>query len=363
MVIAQVIGDLSIGGAERLFVNLCNALEADRTIVILVGDAAAAPNLRNQLRPNVDVHTIRVRQRTWPRDVWRLARFLRRAECDVVHTHMFWSNLYGTMAARLAGVPAIVTSEHGRNEWKRKWHKWLEVHVISRFASARLCVSQDILQRRRDSDGIPERLLQLVPNGTVVPRGSMRERQGNVIGSVGRLVTAKDFPTLIRAVGILARRGADVRLEIVGEGPERAEIERVISSEGVGSRVILAGSQDNVNDWLDRWIMFVSSSIREGQPVALLEAMACGLPSVATAVGGVPDTLADGCEGIVVAAGNPEALADGIQRLLNNDGLRKTYGAAARDRVIRDFSIESLASNCRRVYAAALSPRPAGAGA
>jgi glycosyltransferase involved in cell wall biosynthesis len=359
MVIAQVIGDLNIGGAERLFVNLCNTLETDKTIVVLIGDSVDAPNLRSDLNPDIEIYRIRVRQRSWIQDVWKLSRLFRRLGCDVVHTHMFWPNLFGTMAARLAGVPAVITSEHGGNDWKKKRHKWFEVHVISRFADARLCVSQDILRRRRDVDGVPAGLLKLVPNGTVVPSPRQEARQGNIIGSVGRLVGAKDFPTMIRALGILARNGSDVRLEIVGEGVERDRMQRVIADEGVGSRVSLVGSQNNVSDWLDRWIMFVSSSVQEGQPLALLEAMACGLPCVVTSVGGVPDTLADGQEGIVVPPGNPELLAEGIQKLLDDTELRNKYGKAARDRVLRDFSIDSLVATCRQVYADALGATPA----
>jgi glycosyltransferase involved in cell wall biosynthesis len=354
MVIAQVIGDLTIGGAERLFVNLSNTLETDKTIVVLIGDPVDAPNLRSDLNPDVEVYRMRVRQRSWLRDVWKLSRLFRRVGCDVVHTHMFWSNLFGTMAARLAGVPAVITSEHGRNEWKKKRHKWFEVKIISRFADARLCVSQDILRRRRDIDGVPAALLKLVPNGTIVPSPREEERPGNIIGSVGRLVAAKDFPTMVRAFGILARNGSDARLEIVGEGVERELIESVIAEEAVGSRVSLVGSQNNVSDWLGRWIMFVSSSVQEGQPLALLEAMACGLPGVVTSVGGVPDTLADGHEGIVVPPGNPELLADGIQRLLDDAELRRNYGKAARNRVLRDFSIDSLATTCLQIYASAL---------
>jgi glycosyltransferase involved in cell wall biosynthesis len=361
MVVAQIIGNLSIGGAERLFVNLCNALDTDKTIVVLVGDPDANPNLREGLHKDIDVHTVRIRQRSWITDVWKLSRLLSEAGCDVVHTHMFWSNLYGTLAARLAGTSGIVTSEHGRNEWKRKWHKWLEANVISRFASARLCVSQDILQRRRDTDGVPEHLLKLVPNGTVVLPLVEDKRQERTIGSVGRLVDAKDFPSLIRAVAILASRGIDIQLEIVGEGAERAVIEETIRHAGVASHVTLAGSQTNVGEWLARWSMFVSSSIREGQPVALLEAMAASLPCVVTGVGGVPDTLADGVEGIVVPPENPEALADGIERLLDSAELRSAYGRAARERVIRDFSIDSLASTCREIYASAMQSKEQGA--
>jgi len=355
LVVAQVIGELRIGGAERLFVDLCNALDADKTIVVLIGDSDLQPNLRSELRRDIEVHNVRVRRLTWAKDVWMLSRLFRDLGCDVVHTHMFWPNVYGSLAARLAGVSAIVTSEHGRNEWKRRWHRWIEVKVISRYADVRLCVSQDILRMRKDVDGVPEDMLRIVPNGTVVPSPQPRTaRQEAVIGSVGRLVSAKDYPMMICAIAILVSRGVDVNLEIVGEGEEREVIEATIRKEGVESNVTLVGSQANVSDWLARWRVFVSSSVREGQPVALLEAMAAGLPCAVTAAGGVPDTLTDGVEGIVVPPGDPEALADGIQQILDDAELGEIYGRAARERVIQDFSIESLASRCRRIYASIL---------
>lgn len=360
MVIAQVISNLSIGGAERLFVNLCNALQGDRVVVVLLGDADIQPNLEVALRDDIEVRRLRLRKRAWYRDVKALARLLRETGCDVVHTHMFWANLYGALAARRAGVP-LVTSEHGRNEWKNAWHRWLEVKVISRVARLRLCVSQDILARRHEVDGVPARLLRLVPNGTVIPPEVDAETRGTVVGSVGRLVDAKDYPTLIRAVAILAGRGADIELEIVGDGPERHNIEEAIARQGVESRVRLAGMRTDVPEWLARWAVFASSSTREGQPVALLEAMASGLPSVVTAVGGVPDTLEDGVEGFVVPPSNPQALADGLQRLLGNRELRTTMGQAARERVIRDFSIQSLAHTCKQAYAEVSRPAAAGA--
>ena len=358
LVVAQVIGELRIGGAERLFVDLCNALDVDKTIVVLIGDLDLQPNLRSELRRDIEVHCVRVRRRSWVKDVWTLSRLFRDMDCDVVHTHMFWPNLYGSLAARLAGVSAIITSEHGRNEWKRRWHKWVEVNVISRYADVRLCVSQDILRMRRDVDGVPGDILRTVPNGTVVPSLQRQsEKQGTVIGSVGRLVSAKDYPMMIRAVSILVSRGVDVHLEIVGDGEEREAIESTIRNEGVESIVTLAGSQANVGEWLARWRIFTSSSVREGQPVALLEAMAAGLPCVVTAAGGVPDTLTDGVEGIVVPPGEPEALAAGIQQLLNNPELSGAYGRAARERVIRDFSIESHASTCRQIYTSVLQSK------
>jgi glycosyltransferase involved in cell wall biosynthesis len=247
MVIAQVIGDLRIGGAERLFVDLVNSLEAESAFVVLLNASEVSLDLSDALSTSITVLRAPVRRRTFYVDVPKLAMLLRRLQCDIVHTHTFWSNLYGSAAAALAGVPVIVTSEHGRNEWKRPWHKWAESSVISRFADRRLCVSKDILARRRDIDGVPAQKLVLMPNGTRVPEMSEeRHLDRMIIGSVGRLVPEKDFPTLVAAVSGLRKAGHDCYLEIVGEGSARGEIEAAICAEGLSDRVSLVGSQTDV---------------------------------------------------------------------------------------------------------------------
>jgi glycosyltransferase involved in cell wall biosynthesis len=353
--IAQVIDDLRVGGAERLFVDLVNALPEDEKFVILLNENEVIPNLEASLRPEIDVYKIRIRKRTLYLDIVRFARLLRKLKCDVVHSHTFWANFYGSVAARMAHVPVIVTSEHGRNEWKRGWHKWIESEVISRCAQHRLCVSQDILERRRDVDGIPGERLMLVPNGTVVPgMDDHREPDGIVIGSVGRLVVAKDYPSLVRALGLLRKRGIECRLEIVGAGPEESSIIDEVNRLSLNRYVTLAGFQQNVGDWLSSWTIFAVSSINEGQPVALLEAMARGLPCVVTSVGGIPDTLENEKEGLIVSPRDPEALAGALHRLIENPKLRRQLGSSARDRVCRDFSIDALASGCCDIYRSAL---------
>ena len=145
MIIAQIIGDLRIGGAERLFVDLANGLSGNQVYVVLLNNEyLVKPNLARKLNPTIRVIASPVRQRSFFIDLPRLAGLLRRLKCDVVHTHMFWASLYGSIAAKMAGVPVTVTSEHGRNEWKRSQHKWLETKVITPLSTMRLCVSPSV---------------------------------------------------------------------------------------------------------------------------------------------------------------------------------------------------------------------------
>lgn len=351
MVVAQIIGGLPVGGAERLFVDLFNALDCNEKLVVLLREVDDGPSMLPNLEPGSNVHIVPVRKKNLPFDLLRFAKFLRAERCGVVHSHMFWANLYTAIAAAIARVPVVVTSEHGRNEWKNAWHRWAERSLISRIADKRLCVSEDILKCRRDVDGVPESLLEVLPNGTRIPEVRERRRSDEtVIGTVGRLVAAKDYPTLVESVAILLSRGYRLRTEIVGDGPERETILRAVKAAQVEEHVSLVGYQDNIGEWLSRWTVFVSSSIREGQPVALLEAMAHGLPCVATAVGGVPDTIREGAEGLLVPPRRADMLADAIAGLLDDQDRMHALGRAARQRVIDDFSIDAVARRCVELY-------------
>jgi glycosyltransferase involved in cell wall biosynthesis len=354
--VAQLIGRLSVGGAEKHFVDLCNSLDVAECWAVFLGAPPEGVNLADCLDANVNTKTIRIRKRSLPTDLMRLARFLKENRIDVVHTHMFWSSLYGAIAARIAAVAAVITTEHGENRWKRAVHRFLERQVISRIASKRYCVSADILERRRDVDGIPARILAQTSNGTVIPQTAAVVRQGNskVLGSVGRLVPQKDYPLLIDTVAELRRRGYSMHATIVGDGPEKATLLEKRAMTGMESAVDLPGMTDDVDSWLRQFDIYVVSSKEEGQPVSLLEAMAVGLPVVATDVGAISETIRDGVEGLIVPAGDVPALSDAIGRLIEEPDFARACGRAARRRIIEDFSIESVARRYECSYLDAL---------
>lgn len=348
--VCHIIGDLRYGGAERQVVNVARHMRSAKTYVVCLGRPETG-SLSSLLPESVECIWLGFRARYAPYHVWKLARLLRTLAIDVVHTHMFAANLYGVLAATLARVPVVVTSEHGKNPWKTRVHRWAERAVISRLAHKRICVSTDILQIRRDLDGVPESKLTYIPNGTEIDTNTISPPRGRfVFGTIGRLVPAKDYRTLIKAMGLLREKGCSVELYIVGDGPERASLESEIADLGLTSVIHLTGFQSDTQTWLGRFHTFVLSSIREGQPMALLEAMAAGLPIVATRVGGIPETIASGSEGLLVEPGDPEGLARAMETLLSDEKKRNELGTNARKRCRRDFSIQAVCDRYLRVY-------------
>ncbi len=344
MRIAHVIGRLSVGGAERHFVNLLNAMEGHDRHAVLISPPGDGPSLADQLSREVSVHHVPVSRRRLPLDVPKLAGLMRSLQLDVVHTHMFWASLYGAVAGRLAGVGATFTTEHGENRWKTGTHRWLERRVISPLADCRYCVSPQILEVRRDRDGVPAAKLRIVANGVPLPdRSARRAPSVPVIGSVGRFVSQKAFPDLVHAAALLRDAGHEFRLVIVGDGVERPAVEAAVEQFKLADRVELTGFRMDVGDILGGLSVFASSSIQEGQPLALLEAMAWGLPCVVTDVGAVAATLQDGVEGQIVEPGNPSALAAALAGYLQNPERANAAGLAARLRVEREFSSSAVA--------------------
>lgn len=357
--IAQIIGGLNIGGAERHFVDLLNEMRANDCTAIFLGQRRGGATLHGQLAEYVETRNNHVRKRSFPLGVWNLRRKLVRKRCKVVHTHMFWANLYGVVAARLAGVPVIVTTEHGENRWKRPYHRWLERNLISKFADIRYCVSSNILQQRRDVDGVPAEKLKLVANGTRVPAdpASLWQNPQPVLGSIGRFVTQKNFGLLVEVIAALRQQGYAVRGCIVGDGPEMPAIRRKVADLGLADVIALPGLVTDTDAWFRKFDIYAITSSEEGLPVSLLEAMSYGLPVVASDVGAISTAIKTTEEGTIVPAGDLNRFVEAITAYLDNRDLAADIGRHARDRIIREFSIEAIAASYESDYRAILQQK------
>ncbi len=359
--VAHIISGLRIGGAERQVVNLLNAMQCDQQTLITIGAPSGEETFDDKLHGSVELLAVPVRRRRLLRSILRLQRELRRRRINVVHTHMYESNLFGSIAAALARIPVVVTSEHGENPWKGPFQRWLERNVISAIADVRLCVSPRILECRRKIDGVSPDKLQLMVNGTELPERIDDPRAVDVVtvGAVGRMIPAKDYPLLIKATASLIERGCRLNLCIVGDGPCRPELESLVQRLGVGDSVRFPGMVTNVNEWYRRFDVFVVSSKREGLPMVLLEAMAHGIPVVSTDAGACSEVVNDGDGGLVVPTGDRVALAAAIETLIRDQDKRVRMGNNARRRVEDNYSVVSVARRHLELYGRLLDAKGA----
>jgi glycosyltransferase involved in cell wall biosynthesis len=365
--VLQLIGSLRIGGAERQLASLVGEFDR-RKLRVIVATMESGGSLVEQFRAaGVDIRPLGFRMRHFVSGVRRLCRLLRDEKVDVLHGHMYHAAWYGRIAGLLAGVPVMIATDHGQELWKKPWNVAFE-RYMNRHTSLRIAVSEDVAEILRKREHVPEDKLAVIPNGVDVDRfkagGNERQQvraelglsgDAVVVGTVARLVEPKALHIMIRAVAQVADVDPRVRLLVVGDGPLRADLERCASDLGITERVIFTGMRSDIPGLLAAMDIFALSSISEGLPVSLLEAMAAGKPIVATRVGGIPEAVTDRRECLLVEPGDAKALADGIMELIRKPDLAAELGRRAGERVLAEYSIQATARKLEEIYSSLLA--------
>ena len=288
--------------------------------------------------------------------LWRLYRLLRRERPTILHTWMYHANIPGRVLGRLTGIPIIVNSERTMG-MESRWRYWVN-RMTDLWTDRVVCVSQQVADFVVNHIGIPQDKVIVIPNGIetldferLPDKGQARTDLGLpldpvLVGTVARLDSVKRVDVLLHALTSLPQ----VYSLIVGEGPKRASLLALSKRLDLTDRVRLVGHQENVSAWLAALDVFVLSSDWEGMPNALLEAMAAGLPVVATAVGGIPDVVVEGVNGFLVPPRDPTSLAQAITRMLDDPDRRHRMGQAGRKRAIEHFSAERMVERTQNLY-------------
>ena len=355
LVLSDVAAPEGSGGVERTLPELYGRLAASgrAQVHLLAFGSGALP--REELRDRVHIH----RASRLPLDrltgaqlalsaaVWRRGFALaRELQPHVVHAHtlFFHTSLVAATVARLTRAPLLLTVHVGSLAALPQPYRGasgLYERSVGRLllaAAARvICVSEDVRTHVR-SLGIAPQKLAVVPNGVDLERFAPAPRSGDgapVVVSVGRLIMNKGLLDLIEAAALL--RDADVAFELrlIGEGPQRAALEVAVQRHRLEERVRFLGRRDDVPELLGQSDVFVRPSLSEGMSLAVLEAMAAGLPVVASDVSGTRELIADGESGAIVPPGNPRRLASALRPLLEDHAGRRAMGQAARRRAER----------------------------
>ena len=287
-----------------------------------------------------------------PLTVAWFARLCREHGVDIWHAHDYKTDLIGLLLQPLLGF-SLVSTLHGWSEHTRRTRLYfaLDRRVIRRYEQV-IAVSSALHAEARRL-GVPSERLTLIENGVDTEEyrcsGGPRSRAGALhIGAAGRLTPEKGFLELIAAVEALLEEGHDIRLSIAGDGPQRGALEERIRASRHAARLALVGFTDDMRTFYAELDLFCLSSLREGLPNVVLEAMAMSLPVVATTVGGLSTFLRDGDDALLCAPGSPVALADALRTAIASPELRLRLGHAARARVERDCS---FALRMQRVFA------------
>ena len=306
------------------------------------------------------------------RVVQRMLAVCRERNVRIWHGHDYKSNALGVVLQRWWPM-RLVTTVHG---WVHHTGRTPLYYYVDRLALRRyervLCVSRELVEQCH-RHGVPRANCRLVENGIELERFTRRQDQtaareelqlaptGPLIGAIGRLAKEKGFDHLLQALAQLHSQGHAVRAVILGEGPERAALERLRDQLGLQQAVLMPGHVPDVRSWLEACDLFVLSSLREAMPNVVLEAMALETPVIATRIAGVPEMLTSEDDGLIIEPAQPAAIANAVARLLNNAALRQRLVESARETVRRRFDFASRMQKVRAIYDDLLGkemPRP-----
>jgi sugar transferase (PEP-CTERM/EpsH1 system associated) len=289
--------------------------------------------------------------------IQQMVRLFRSRKFDVVHTHNTYPHIYASIAARLAGVPVVVNTRHGQRAghgWKsRTQFRWVS-HLVDRI----IAVSDDAMKLCIEADGIPGAKVLRVWNGIDLSDFIYRGPAKNFTAiSVARLSHEKDFGTLIAAVHKVVSAVPEFKLQIVGDGPERQKLESQARELGLGPHVEFLGERTDIPSLLAGAAFFVTSSLTEGISLTLLEAMAVGLPIVATSVGGNPEIVVANETGLLVPAQDVDKLADAMISMSQSAEVRTQMGRAGCNRVAEHFDVQRMARDYEQIYSELLAEK------
>ena len=360
-------GDLWAGAETQLTAAIAFLVQQPGVLVsaVLMNDGRLAAELR---RLDVDVTVIEETRTSLLGLLLGLRRTLREHPCTLVHVHKYKDGILGTLAARMAGVPLVVRTIHGHAEPDRGWRQikariydTLDRFTQQYFNDLVIAVSQRMVETLWES-GYPPTLVTCIRNGLdlsrIVPsRDPIAVRRdlgvdvsAPLIGTAGRLELVKGHVHLVRIAKRLLQADDRTRILVAGDGPLHDQLNASAAALQVGHACLFPGSRRDIYDVMAALDIFVLPSHSEGLPMALLEAMALSRPVVASDVGGIPEVIQHGINGLLVPPGDEDALARACLELIRNREYAARLGARARQTVEQSFSHECSGAALLNVY-------------
>jgi glycosyltransferase involved in cell wall biosynthesis len=292
----------------------------------------------------------------------RLLREIRAEKFDLVHSHLFWANLCARAAARWAPVRGVINSHHGTDGWLKLSHRLLEQGTAA-LADRQVACSEAVRSFAIDRFKYPARKIVTIPNGIPIERFADRSARSRMrlelklearqfaIGSVGRLdEPVKGYAVLLEALAKLAGRHPNLVCLLCGDGAARADLEEQVRLRGLENRVRFLGERRDVPAVLQAMDLYVQPSLLEGFGLSVLEAMATGLPVLATRTGGLPEVVQEGVTGDLVPPADARRLAEAMDSLLRDPARCRAYGSAGEARARREFPLERMIRSWSELY-------------
>lgn len=359
--VLHIVFNLGAGGLENGVVNLCNLLDADHfepSICVFEGGGAWESRVDAN---RVDLFEAKRYWRYDPTLPFRLAKEIHRRGFHIVHTHSWGTLVEGVTGALMSHTPIIIHGEHGLLE-KRTRNIPLQRWLWSK-TDAVIAVAEELAERIARVVGFPRARVHVIPNGVDTQRfrpvenGKVKQRthfglplNKLLLGMVARLESVKNHLGVLHALAQLRSQGIDAELVLAGDGPSREALYRAVQNLHLNDCVHFLGTVMTIEEIYQAIDIFILNSKSEGMSNTILEAMACGLPIVATDVGANPQLVCDGQCGILVKSEDTNALCNMLGKLVENAPLRHMMGKNGRSRVESNFSIERMVQDYADFY-------------
>ncbi len=368
--ILYIIENIFFGGGERAFAQIINGLDKETYEAYVA--CLPSGEFTERIKRSAIILPFDLRNRFDFTKIFQLVKIIRQKNIEIIHSQGARADFFARVAARLASVPALVSTiampVEGFDVGSIKKIIYIVLDRFSeRFVDRYIVVSEALRKRLIEKHKIPSKKIVKIYNGVEIDSDASRlmpdvrkkimeelmiPENAMLAGTIGRLVWQKGLIYFIQAIKEINARWKmqDVRYLIVGEGKERNNLEQIINKLGLSDKVIFTGFCNDIKEILYSLDVFVLPSIREGQPIALLEAMATGTPIVATDIEGVNETIVDGITGILVPPKNPSALAEAIVCLLKDKKKAQEMGQAGRMVVEEKFNLKDKMEQHKRLY-------------
>lgn len=362
--VAYLVYSLAPGGLENVVVSLANKLDLECFNPII---CCFKPNgiLKERVKSGIEVIEINKRGGQDFGLPLRLKKIFEDREIHVVHTHNWGTCCEGILGAKLASVPVIIHQEHGTfiELVGSKKRRLLGQRIALSYVDQVIAISEDLKKKMVKALKISPQKIKVIINGVDIQKfsPSIERRQekraelgiGNnelIIGMVGRLEPVKNHKMFLSAMPELLKRFPTIRAILVGDGILKAELISIATELGIKDKILFLGVRNDIAELLSAMDLFVLPSLTEGICIAILEAMACELPVVVTAVGGNPEIVFHEKTGLLVSTKDVEGLVSAIETMLADKEKRKEYGKKAREMVEERFSLQRMVNEQESLY-------------
>lgn len=359
-------GDLW-AGAEVMVCTLLHGLNSYPDVnlsVIVLNEGRLAEEMRAN---GINVWVVNENHLSFPALVLMTRNLVRSNSPDIIHAHRYKENLLSFLASTGTNRSALISTIHGLPEivdkrpfllarCKSKFNFFL----LSRFFARTVAVSSDISNQLQEHYGFADARVKVIHNGVTTQNIKCNKCTSEftpyfTIGSSGRLFPVKDFPLFVEIARIIAYQEPEVCFELAGEGLVRAQLECLLKVYGLQDRFILRGHIDDMEPFYAGLDLYLNTSLHEGIPMTILEAMSRGLPVIAPRVGGIREIITSGEDGFLVDGRDPRIFAERCLQLYRDQQLRHAISMAAREKVVREFSDVKMVDSYYRLYCDATS--------